>query len=499
MIVKTNHDEIENFLTDASNFTGYCDAVYFPVNTEEVSAILKDANEKKIKVTVSGNGTGLAGGRVPQGGIVIATDKLKKVKEINSEKMYAEVEPGVLLSELLTSFSGMNLLYPPDPTEKDCYIGGTVATNASGEKTFKYGPTRDYVLELEVVLADGEVVDLKRGENFASNLDLKIKTRSGKEIDIQLPSYKMPATKNAAGYYVKPGMDAIDLFIGSEGTLGIITNIKLRLLPAPEKIISCIVFFSSEEDALGFIRKGREVSYTSRAYNNIKAIDALSLEYFDEKTLGFMREDYSQIPENAKAGVWFEQEVNKLNEEYFLDEWVSLISEFNGDEESAWFAFTEADKDKLKEFRHAISQKINEFISRNGVKKLGTDVAVPDNKFPDLYNFCKRTAVNSKLNYVIYGHFGNSHIHLNILPANETEYVEGKAVYNAICRKAVELGGTISAEHGIGKLKTGYFMDMYGEETINKMAELKRALDPNMILGEGNVFNVKCNKKNHLP
>jgi D-lactate dehydrogenase (cytochrome) len=488
MIVKTQNDEIQNFLSDASNYKGFCEAVYFPENTNDVSQILKEANDKGIMVTIAGNGTGLTGARVPQGGIVISTDMLKKIIDIDTENMYAVSEPGVLLSDLLSALKEKDLLYPPDPTENNCYLGGTVATNASGEKTFKYGPTRNYILELEIVLADGEILNLKRGENLADKLELKLKTESGKEIDIKLPSYKMPAAKNSAGYFVKPGMDAIDLFIGSEGTLGVLTKIKIKLLPNPEKIISCVVFFESEENALDFIQKGREVSYTSRAYNNIQAIDALSLEYFDEKTLDFMREDYRQIPGNAKAGVWFEQEVSKVNEEFFLDQWFTLIKEFNGDEDSAWFAFTEADKEKLQLFRHAIPQKINESIAKNNVRKLGTDVAVPDIRFRELYNFSKKAVQESKFIYLIYGHFGNSHMHLNILPRNEEEYLKGKIVYNAICKKAVELGGTISAEHGIGKLKTDYFMEMYGKETIRKMAELKKTLDHNMILGSGNIF-----------
>jgi D-lactate dehydrogenase (cytochrome) len=488
MIVKTRIDEIQNFLSDASNYMGFCNAVYFPENTDDVSQILKEANKKKIPVTISGNGTGLTGARVPEGGIVISTDRLNKIIDIDAEKMYAISEPGVLLSDLLSALNEKELLYPPDPTENNCYLGGTVATNASGEKTFKYGPTRNYILELKIVLADGEILILKRGECIADKFELQLKTESGKEIYIQLPSYNMPAAKNSAGYFVKPGMDAIDLFIGSEGTLGVITKIKIKLLPAPEKIISCIVFFDNEENALDFIQKGREISYTSRAYRNIQAIDALSLEYFDTKTLDFMRADYKQIPSTANAGVWFEQEVTKANEEFFLDQWLTLIKEFNGDEESAWFAFTETDKERLQIFRHAIPQKINETITKNNLKKLGTDVAVPDVKFRELYNFSKNEVLASKLIYLIYGHFGNSHMHLNILPRNEEEYLKGKIVYNTICKKAIELGGTISAEHGIGKLKTSYFLEMYGEKTIKKMAELKKVLDPNMILGPGNIF-----------
>ena len=161
-----------------------------------------------------------------------------------------------------------NRLYPPDPTEDNCFIGGTVATNASGAKTFKYGPTRNYIDELEIVLADGEVLVLKRGQNIANNYNLKLKTESGKEILLDLPDFEMPDTKNASGYFCKKNMDAIDLFIGSEGTLGVISKIKVTLLPAPEKLLSCVVFFDSENDALGFLKKARELSIQVERYSS---------------------------------------------------------------------------------------------------------------------------------------------------------------------------------------------------------------------------------------
>ena len=165
-----------------------------------------------------------------------------------------------------------------------------------------------------------------------------------------------------------------------------------------------------------------------------------------------------------------------------------MIQEFHGDEDSAWFAFTEADKEKLQEFRHAIPEKINDFIAKNNVTKLGTDVAVPDNNFRELYNFSKKLVAESGLKYIIYGHFGNSHMHLNIMPINSQEYLRGKNIYKSICKMAVDLGGTVSAEHGIGKLKTDYLMEMYGRSSIDKMSELKSTLDPNKILGCGNIF-----------
>jgi D-lactate dehydrogenase (cytochrome) len=489
MIIKTSPDEIQNYLADAANYKGHCEAVYFPENESEVRSILSEANSKSTPVTISGNGTGLTGARVPEGGIVISTDKLNRLIELNETEKYAVVEPGLMLSEFLKITSDKSLFYPPDPTEKNCFIGGTVSTNASGEKTFKYGPTRDYVLALNIVLADGELLHLERGRNYAEGNILKLRTEEGKSFTVILPDYKMPEVKNASGYYTKHNMDAIDLFIGSEGTLGVITKIKLKLLPHPGNILSSVIFFNVEEDALNFIHTAKRRSYATRDEKS-KDIDALALEYFDSKGLRFLSADYSNIPASSNAAVWFEQETHTGNEDALVEKWSELITENNGDMDNSWFAFTEADKEKIQGFRHAISAKIIDYISSKGIKKLGTDVAVPDNLFNDFYFYCKREVESSGLDYVIYGHFGNSHMHLNMLPRSIDEVPKGKEIYNNICRKAAELGGTVSAEHGIGKLKPEYLLMMYGEKNIRSMAQIKKTLDPNLILGRGNIFSL---------
>jgi len=488
MIIKTSPDEIQNFLTDAANVKGFCDAVYFPENEDDVKLILARAYKEKTPVTVSGNGTGLTGARVPEGGIVISTEKLNRIIEINEADKYAVVEPGCILSDLLKIFEERNLFYPPDPTERNCFIGGTAATNASGEKTFKYGPTRNFILGLNVILSNGETLILNRGDAAASGYKMQIKTSEGTVYNLDIPDYEMPAVKNASGYFAEKDMDPIDLFIGSEGTLGVITKIKLKLLPHPGEKLSAVIFFNNEQNARDLIYSARKRSYSAREEKN-SDIDALALEYFDEGSLRFLKPDYPNIPENAKAAVWFEQETPPGKEDYLLEKWSELISEYNGDMENSWFAFSGSDKEKIKLFRHAISAKINEYLSAKGLRKLGTDVAVPDNLFNDFYYFCKNEAEHAGLEYVIYGHFGNSHIHLNMLPKKEEDILKGKQAYFNICKRAAELGGTVSAEHGIGKLKTEYLLMMYGEENIRIMAKLKKALDPNLILGVGNIFN----------
>ena len=489
MIIKTSPDEIQNYLIDASNFRGYCDAVFLPLDEKEVAEILKEANRKKQKVTIAGNHTGLSGGCVPQGGIVISTEKMNAIPEINPENKSAIVEPAITLRDFQAKVRENNLLYPPDPTEKNCFIGGTLSTNASGEKTFKYGSTRVYVKSLNIVLADGDLLCLERGKFKAVGYNLAVRTQNGKEYQFEIPFINMPLTKNAAGYYCKKDMDAIDLFVGSEGTLGVVTKAKLKLVPHPEQIISCVIFFNDENNALQFITEAKNKSYRTRIDNSENTIDALALEFLDENSLNFIKDDYKQIPADARAAVWFEQEVKQVNEEILFDKWMELISVHKGNEESAWFAMNEKEKSEIQELRHNVSLKVADYLSRHNVKKLGTDSAVPDDKFLGFYKFCKEQMVKNNFKYIAYGHFGNSHLHMNMLPENEHEYDKGKIIYREIYKKAAALGGTVSAEHGIGKLKTDYLLDMFGKEIINKMFAIKKILDPNLILGAGNIFS----------
>lgn len=488
MIIKKAQDEIQNYLIDASNYKGNCDAVYFPETESEIISILKEANDNKTSVTISGNRTGLTGGGVPENGIVVSTEKLNKIIELNLDDKFIKLEPGVFLCDLQIELNKHNLFYPPDPTETTCFVGGTVATNASGARTFKYGPTRDYVLELSMILANGERLNLIRGDNFAKGNKLKLKTENGNIIKIELPELKIPETKNASGYYCRNNMDAIDLFIGSEGTLAVTTKIKLKVLQMQEDKISCVVFFNEELDGLKFIKESREQSTDNRIFKKENSINALALEYFDKWSLSFLKKDFVNIPRNSGCAVWFEQEASKSNEDILLNKWIELIKKCNGNEDSCWLAFNEKEEKEIKNFRHSVSEKINEYMRGKDFKKLGTDVAVPHYHFEELYNYAKKITEQEEIKYVNYGHFGNSHMHFNFMPENESQYVKAKKLYNLICKKAISLNGTVSAEHGIGKTKKLLLREMYGAEAINKMYAIKERLDPNLILGKGNLF-----------
>lgn len=525
MLIKSKPDEIQSYLSDASYLkAGHADRVVFPESAAEVSEILAQATREGTPVTVSGAGTGTVAGRVPFGGIVLATDRLNQIKSLvtNEGGGQAVAEAGVILADLQRFVESKGLFYPPDPTERGCFIGGNVATNASGARSFKYGPTRKYVQRLKVALASGDVIELKRGELHATSLgQIRILLPSGGEIVAQLPSYRMPRVrKHACGYYVEPGMDVINLFIGSEGTLGVITEIEVALLPKPEGVLSGVVFFSTADSLLSFVREARSLSLVSRQSRRenggrlaplmekalevtvrgtqlqpsneeqtVSAIDARALEYFDKESLAFLRQRYETIPPAAVAAIFFEQEISATTEDTTMNAWLSLLETHQALVDESWFATNEQDQTKLREFRHALPVLMNEWFARYNQRKVSTDMSVPDEKFAVLLRFYEETLLPSGLKYTIFGHIGDNHVHVNILPRDDAEAAKARDIYLQFVRRAVELGGTISAEHGIGKLKRDYLRELYSEEHLREMAALKRAFDPAGILGRGNIFS----------
>jgi len=529
MLTKSDPDEIQSFLSDASHMRdGHADRVVFPENGEEIAQTLRAASEQKTPVTVSGAGTGTVGGRIPFAGIVVATDKLNCIKSVvhKADGGSAVAEAGVMLSDLQRFVESEDLFYPPDPTERSCFLGGTVATNASGARTFKYGPTRNYVEHLKIALATGDVIDLRRGELYAAaSGHIKLPLPSGGAIETRLPTYQLPQTrKHASGYYVAPEMDVLDLFIGSEGTLGVIVEVEVALLPKPQGLLSGVVFFSDEQEVLAFVREAREMSLRSRQKyagdagrlatlmekalavtdrgqaiqrsatrelggDDHSLLDARAIEYFDSESLRFLRAKYETIPETAVGAIFFEQETTASTEDLLMTEWLTLLERHQALTDASWFADSEQDQAKLREFRHALPVLMNEWFARHNQRKVSTDMSVPDEAFAEMLLFYQDTLRTSDLRYTIFGHIGDNHVHVNILPRDDDEAKKAREIYLLFLKRAAAVGGTLSAEHGIGKLKRDYLPLFYSEEHLRQMAALKRAFDPAGILGRGNIFS----------
>jgi FAD/FMN-containing dehydrogenase len=438
-------------IEDASGFSGEADEIVTPAGEAEAIAFLQHASQSATPVTISGAGTGVTGGRVPQGGALLSLEKFNRLEIRHG---CAVAGAGVLLADLHAAAAGWGQFYPPDPTETSAQIGGTIATNASGSRSFRYGDTRRHVLRLRVILMDGRVLDVRRGD----------------AVDFPIPEIPIPqTTKHTAGYRLSPGMDWIDLFVGSEGTLGVVTEAELRLLPSPAEFLAGVVFFTHDGLALDAVEEWR-VSAQARM-----------LEYFDKPSLDLLRQRFPEIPRAAGAAILFEEENADV------DRWHDRLIAAAALADDSWFATTPGDREKFRKFRHALPELVNAVVRRNGFMKLGSDYAVPVARNREMMAEYRRR-LEPEYDYVIFGHIGDAHVHVNILPATEQQFARGQALMLDFARHAVELGGTVSAEHGLGKRKRGLLEVQFTTDQIEAMRQVKRRLDPQWLLGQGTLF-----------
>ena len=360
------------------------------------------------------------------------------------------------------------LFYPVDVTETSSSIGGNISTDASGGRSFYFGSTRNWIKKIKVVLPTGELIEIERGREKVKDGEIEVR---GKKVKV---SYiKELNVKNNAGYYLKKEMDLIDLFIGNEGTLGIVTETELKLTKRIENLIVLVSFFENEDDALNFF------------WNLKKLKEIFCIEYFDSNSLNLLK-DFFNIPLKGGA-IYFE------TEEENIDEIEELLKNSKSSIENTWAGTEEKEIEKIKDFRHKLPEIINNKIAEvkrvyPEIHKLSTDIAVNEENLSKMIEFYKKVCKEKNLNYVLFGHIGENHLHLNIIPENREEFEKGKDGVDDFVKFAVSLGGTFSAEHGVGKIKKRFMKYLYNEKELKEMVNLKKLLDPNLILGTGNIF-----------
>jgi FAD/FMN-containing dehydrogenase len=363
------------------------------------------------------------------------------------------VGAGALVGAIKRAAAASGLLFAPDPTsEEECTIGGAIACNASGARTFKYGATRRHVRALRVALANGDIIDLRRS-------DLE---------------------KNTVGYAF--AHDPIDWFIGSEGTLGIIVEAELSLLPLPKKIIGLAALFPTEASALGFVVSAREsLSVAPRC-----------IEYFDEKALEIARASDStrELSEDANAMVYVEEELQGEMEDA-LEMWAALVEQSGPDIEPLIFE-GEGQLREARRIRHSIPATMNERGGehrQSGGRKLSTDWAVPYRVLSDAITAARALATEAGIHQaVIYGHAGNGHPHQNFIARDSREVHTIEEVIEQTLKLVIGMGGTVAAEHGIGKIKRRWLPLQMNELQISMMRAVKKELDPLGILAPGNIL-----------
>jgi len=466
-----------DFLHDESRREGRADKIAFPRSTDEVREALAIASENNWPITVQGGRTGITGGCVPDGGLILNLSKMNAIGPIDGDQM--TVQPGATLADIRAKIDGSGQFFPSDLTETTATIGGMVANNASGARSFRYGSVRKWIHALEIVLANGECVRVERGIHTAEGLSFELGGISG-----ILPDLPLSNVKTSAGYYVKPNMDLVDLFIGAEGTLGVVTGITLALLPKPAQMIGLTAFFASEGVALQFVRFLRDAVAETRP---------AAIEYLDSNALDLLR--------RMKAENVAFADLPELKAEFHT----AIYFEFEGDvpesvvermEEAidCWYVEGDHEIETIKNFRHAIPESVNMIIGERKkaipeLTKLGTDMSVPDDHLEKVMGMYHDGLTETGLEYVIFGHIGNNHVHVNILPRSMEEYKTGKALYNDWAKQVVSMGGSVSAEHGIGKLKLDFLRLMVGDDGIQKLRDLKNLFDPARRLNPGNLFS----------
>lgn len=443
---------------DASGYQGFADCSVAPATVDELAATLRRAAELGASVTPSGAGTGITGGRCPQGGWLVSTERLRRL-EIGRGRAIAGA--GVLLKDLQAAAARTAQFYAPDPTEWTASLGGSIATNASGSRSFRYGSTRRHLLSITAVLIDGSVRVFRRGEL----------------LDFPYQPVRQPATtKNTAGYCLPQNTTWLDLLCGSEGTLAFIAEAEVGLLPQPESLLAGVVFFPGLDAALAAVDAWRPIAQLRM------------LEFMDQASLEILRQDAAApVPPQARACLMVEQQLDGLSGDA-VEEWIERLVAARALEES-WFGTTPADFERFRAFRHALPEAVNARVRGRGFEKISSDFAVPLQHNAEMMAFYRRELESSFPDrYAIYGHIGDAHVHVNILPETAGDAASGRCWMLDAAREAVRLGGTVSAEHGLGKRKRALLELMFSPAEIASMRAVKSRLDPQWRLSPGTLF-----------
>ena len=439
--VSTQKADLICYSYDATQQQYLPEAVVFPADAQEISLVMKMANAEKIPVFPRGAGSGFSGGSLPtKGGIVLCTERLDRILEIDEENLVAVVEPGVVTEQFQQAVEKVGLFYPPDPASlKFSTLGGNVAECAGGPRCVKYGVTKDYLLGLEVVTPTGDII-----------------TTGG------------PTMKGVVGY------DLTKLMCGSEGTLGIITRIVIKLLPLPEAKKTMLVLFDSIDgaaQAVSAIIRGKIIPTT--------------LEFMDGRTIDCVRQATGlQVPDNARAVLIIEVDGDRE----FLDKQVDRINDIIrplGVVETR-IAATPEESEALWQIRRAVSPSLRKV----NPDKFNEDICVPRSKVPEMIRKVDAISEKYQIPIVNFGHAGDGNIHVNVMIDKKVpgQMEKAEKAIEEVFRGALELGGTMSGEHGVGIAKAAYIPLELSEQTSATMKAVKKALDPNNILNPGKIF-----------
>jgi D-lactate dehydrogenase (cytochrome) len=490
--------------------------VALPRTEGEVAWVLREASA----VLPIGAQSSLTGGATPRGEWVLSTSRMNEIEVLAQDRVRAKA--GAALLTLEDELRRRGLFYPPAPTFRGAFVGGAASTNAAGAVTFKYGSTRDWVRALRVVLASGDVLELERGEVRADSRGVfEVELTTGEVISVPVPAYSMPrVAKRSAGYHAEPGMDLVDLFVGSEGTLGVITLVELRVIPEPGRFYGWLTF-GSEAQALDTVACLREASRLTWASRDPRGIDVAAIESMDRRCLELLREDgadrrnglplaaeadtailfEAELPPGTDATVAMEQ-IGRLDQEDRPDTPLTrlcLLLRRQGVLDSLEVALPGDTRRaaQLEAIREAVPLAVNhrvEAIQRVKdplVHKTAADMIVPFEHLATAMRRYREGFSRRGLDHALWGHASDGNIHANVIPRSAEDVRLGEEAILEFGEEVIALGGCPLSEHGVGRnpTKQALLRRLYGEAGIEQMRRVKAALDSGWKLSPGVLFD----------
>jgi D-lactate dehydrogenase (cytochrome) len=506
---------LASFLEDAAHFPGgHAAGLVVASDEADVAAALRGS----AAVLPIGAQSSLTGGATPRGELLVSTRALNRILDITPERV--RLQAGTTLAELDAALEPLGRYYPPAPTFAGAFVGGTIATNAAGAGTFKYGTTRDWVHALTIVLPTGDVLDVERGSTFAHDDGYFQIVLREETITVPVPTYRMPAVpKVSAGYFAAPNMDLIDLFVGAEGTLGIITEVTLRVLPSRPAMCLAFVPFRDRAGAFAFVTRIRDQAPEAWNTRGARGLNISAVEYMDQRCLELLREDGIDAAtgiswptgtamallvtlelradtrtEDAFAEIGFARDVDapdtplvrfcRALEEAGVLDYVEIA--VPGDRRRA---------DQLRRLREAVPAAVNQRVGREHaidarIDKTAADMIVPFGELAGLLTFYDDEFARRGLDAAVWGHLSDGNVHPNVIPRSLADVQSGKEALLAFGREVIRLGGSPLAEHGVGRnpVKQRLLGELYGPKGIDEMRAVKRAIDPGWKLAPGVLF-----------
>ena len=507
--------DVSGFLDDAAHYPGgHAPAAAFPRDEAEVAELVRGAE----RVLPVGAQSSLTGGATPMGELVLSSSRMNAVEHPADDRI--TLQPGVALTTLREVLDAAEKAYPPVPTFEGATVGGVVSTNAAGAATFKYGTTRDWVRGLTVVLASGEVLDLERGQVRAADGRFVVETGQG-EIAVPAPDYRLPRVpKHSAGYHAAPDLDLVDLFVGSEGTLGVLTSVTLDVLPRrPERCV-VLIALDGEEHATALAARLRDVSEDTRRRADSTGLDVTAIEYLDRRSLELARAarpdrgPAASIPAAAGAVLLLQVELPPGATAAEVHEQIGLAASAAAPagpivhlcrllEAHSLLDCTElaapgetARAAELLAFREAVPEAVNRQVAvakrtvDGTIEKTAADMIVPFPKLADCLRLFRAAFESRGLDHAVWGHLSDANLHPNVIPRSADDVRAGKEAILACGREVIRLGGSPLAEHGVGRnpVKQALLRLLHGSAGIEQMRAVKRALDPENKLAPGVLF-----------